>query len=264
MAGVEIKLLGTGAGPGVPAFFCECAACREARTNPSAARTRSTALLTMDDKGVLIDASPDLRVQLCREGIQDIHTVFLTHWHHDHFAGLGELEYYLRLKDKGRRLPIYLPPGYTGEFTSTFCRLIDVVDLREWEYGRRYDFGMTSVILLRANHGIETGGVLIEAGKKLAYFPDTSWLPEETLLSLQGIDYLVCDATFYGENWYPDTHMSVAEAIELGKRVGAGQTILTHLSMHYSSPVTVEELNRELAGLDGVLASYDGLKVELY
>lgn len=263
MARVEMKLLGTSAGPGVPAFFCECAACREARANAAVARTRSTALLTIGGKRVLLDASPDLRVQLCREGILDIHSVFLTHWHHDHFAGLGELEYYLRLKEKDRRLPIYLPPGYTGEFTSTFHRLTEVVDLREWSYEHPYDLDGASLTPLRANHGIETAGFLIEAGKKLAYFPDTSWLPEETLAKVKGVDYLVCDATFYGENWYPDTHMTIAQAIELGKKVGAGQTILTHLSMHYSSPVTVEQLNKELAKLDGVLAGYDGMSVGL-
>ncbi|WP_258360357.1 MBL fold metallo-hydrolase [Moorella sulfitireducens] len=263
MAKVEMKLLGTSAGPGVPAFFCECPACREARTNPAAARTRSTALLTIDDKRVLIDASPDLRVQLCREGVVDIDSVFLTHWHHDHYAGLGELEYYLRLKEKDRRLPIYLPPGYLEEFAAVFHRLVEIVDLREWRYEHTYGLEGVSLTPLRANHGITTAGFLIEAGKKLAYFPDTSGLPDATLAKVKGVDYLVCDATFYGENWYPDTHMTLAGAIELGKSVGAGETILTHLSMHYSIPLTVEQLKGELARFNGVLAGYDGMNIEL-
>ena len=82
-------LLGTGAGPGTPSFFCDCAGCREARENPELARTRSGALLRTAQAQLLIDASPDLRHQLGKERPDSIDAVLMTHWHYDHFGGLG-------------------------------------------------------------------------------------------------------------------------------------------------------------------------------
>ena len=60
--------------------------------NPKNRRTRtSLAIHTDDDEVWLIDAGPDLRQQLLREGIKRVHGVFLTHAHADHILGLDEL-----------------------------------------------------------------------------------------------------------------------------------------------------------------------------
>ena len=97
--------LGTSSGCGVPAFFCECPSCQEARENPELARTCCSALVA-GQANMLIDTPPDLRMQLVRERIDHIDAVTYTHSHFDHFASLGELEYVVRLHTK-RRIPVY-------------------------------------------------------------------------------------------------------------------------------------------------------------
>ena len=99
---------------------------------------------------------------------------------------------------------------------------------------------------------------------KLAYFPDTGPLSAEVLAHLQDLDILIFDATFHGNNWMPDSHHSIAEAIELSQRLGARQTYLTHLAMHYDQPITSQELDSYLLAYNGsVVAAHDGLVLSI-
>ncbi len=257
------KILGTGAGPGAPSFFCNCPGCCEVRNNPRLARTRSGALVSTARENILIDMPPDLRVQLLREKISTIDKIFLTHWHYDHFGGIGELEYYVKLNRKAA-LPLYLPPEAVIQFQQAFPEWDDVFDVIAWEFHKTYQMDQVSITPLPANHGVETAGFLIESdNKKLAYFPDTAGLPAETAEKVEQVDWLVCDATFYGDNWFPASHMSIEEAIELGRQVKAKSTILTHVSVHYSQPVTEKDLQAITTDNPTVLAAYDGMMFPL-
>ncbi len=261
--GSSFKILGSGAGPGVPSFFCDCSGCREARADGRHCRTRSGAMLRSDNLTYLIDTSPDLRFQLLQEHLKGIDGIFLTHWHFDHFGGLGEMEYYVKL-DRKKQIPLYLPPSAVDSFNAAFPYLHDVLDPQPWEFGTTYKLGDLGITPLPANHGIETAGFLIESGvTKLAYFPDTSGLPDSTRSKVKAIDWLICDATFSDVNWFPDSHMSMQEAIELGKSIGAKKTVLTHMAIHYSNPITVAELEGRLTGLPNVLLAHDGMQVNL-
>jgi len=256
-------MLGTGAGPGAPSFFCDCPGCLEARENPRCARTRSGALVSTENCQVLIDTPPDLRVQLLREKISRIDSVFLTHWHYDHFGGIGELEYYVKLRRK-KPIDLYLPPSARKEFAEAFPDLQEVFCVIPWTFEQRYRFDGISITPLPAIHGIETAGFLVESTvRKLAYFPDTAGLSEEAARCVKGVDWLVCDATFTGENWFPEAHMSVEEAIELGRKVQARHTVLTHLAIHYSKPVTSRVLEEMAARHAGVILAYDGTVFDL-
>jgi len=260
---VDFKILGTCAGTGVPSFFCDCIGCKEARLNPKYARTRTGAYMNTGKDHLLIDAPPDILHQLVREKITKIDTIFLTHWHADHYSGLGEFEYYVKLST-GEPVTLYMPESAVEEFRSTFPDLIDVFQVIPWEYGQAYNFGEVSLTPLKANHGIETAGFLVTSKEtRLAYFPDTAGFPAETAEKLQGIDYLVCDATLYGENWFPHSHMTVQESIAAGRGVGARKIILTHLSIHYSEPVTTAQLEEELSTEPDVSVAYDGLSIPL-
>jgi phosphoribosyl 1,2-cyclic phosphate phosphodiesterase len=257
------KILGSGAGPGTPSFFCDCKGCREAHANPALSRTRSGAFIATENSNILVDTPPDLRVQLIREQITHLDIIFLTHWHYDHFGGLGELEYYVKLQRK-ERLTLYLPPSAVDQFARAFPDLTEVYAVMPWEFGKPYPFDKLSVTPLPANHGIETAGFLVQsAAKKLAYFPDTAGLPEETAREVEGVDWFICDATFHGDNWFPQSHMTVEEAAILGRTIKARHTVLTHLSGHYSEPVTAKELQQAADRYPDVLPAFDGMMFQL-
>ncbi|MHA2193890.1 MAG: MBL fold metallo-hydrolase, partial [Candidatus Thorarchaeota archaeon] len=83
----EIVFLGTGAAITLPAFFCTCSTCEEAREDSSLRRTRSS-LALLGEETTIIDVGPDIEHQLEREGIRTVDNIFITHWHYDHIAGL--------------------------------------------------------------------------------------------------------------------------------------------------------------------------------
>ncbi|MCM1565493.1 MAG: MBL fold metallo-hydrolase [Dehalobacter sp.] len=259
---VEFKILGTGAGPGVPSYYCDCIACREAEENPRLARTRSGAVIRTGRETILIDASADLRSQLVREKIKEIDYVFMSHWHYDHFGGLGDLEFYVKLH-RQEAVKLYLPPEAVAEFQAAYPFLRDVFEVSLWQFEEKYQFENLTLTPLPARHSTLTAGFVLESGRKAAYFTDTSGLPDSTAARIKGTDYLICDATFHGDNWYPHSHMSIKEAIKLGRDVEAKQTILTHLAMHYSEPVTVTELENQLRNHPGVSLAYDGMTIDL-
>ncbi|MBP2638160.1 MAG: phnP [Firmicutes bacterium] len=256
-------LLGTGAGPGLPSFFCDCSGCQEARSKPELARTRSGALIDTGKSKILLDTSPDLRHQLIRENITQVESVFMTHWHYDHFGGLGELEYYVKLS-RNKAIPLFLPPSAVPQFSDAFPNLREVFAVKAWEFGKKYCLDEVQLTPLPANHGIETAGFLLETvGNSLVYYPDTAGLPEASAVKVRGVDWLVCDATFHGENWFPHAHMSLEQAIDLGKQIGAKKTVLTHLAVHYSQPVTTAQLAEEVATHENVCVAYDGMRIKL-
>jgi len=258
----EMTILGTSAGPGVPSFFCDCCACQEARQNPDLIRTRSGALLRSGLQCALIDCSPDLRSQLVREQIARIDAIFLTHWHFDHFGGLGELEYYVKL-DRKEPIPFYLPPSAVSRFSKAFPDILEIFAVTPWQFYQPCRFADFTLTPLPARHGIETAGFLIESGqRKLAYFPDTAGLDETPQKLLGNLDWFICDATFSHDNWFPDSHMSLPQTIALGNHLGAQETVLTHLAMHYSQPVTNRDLNNLIATEPQVRLATDGLTFE--
>lgn len=260
--GAKFTLMGTTAGLGVPSFYCDCVACEEARANPQWARTRSGAVLDTVQEKILIDASPDLREQLLKAQIKSVDYLFITHWHYDHFGGIGDLEYYVKLARK-KPIQLFLPPSAVDSFYQAFPFLEDVFVITPWEFGRSYIFNDIKLTVLPAHHSIETGGIFLEGKERVAYFTDTAGLPEISARQIQRSETLICDATFNGENWFTHSHMNWQEAVALGKHVQAKHTVLTHLSMHYSTPTTVAQLQEKLKSYSGVSVAYDGMSFEI-
>ena len=256
------KLLGTGAGIGVPSFFCNCTACIEAKGDPKWRRSRSSALIDTGKELVLIDASPDLRSQLIRERISKIDCIFMTHWHYDHFAGLGELEYYVRLEKK-EPIPLFLPLSAEREFRLAFPFLEDVYAVDFWCYGQAHTFSELKITPLPAVHGTQTAGFICEGTKRLAYFPDTARLSSDVAKELRGVDYWIGDATFNGRNWMEHSHMNIEQMIEQGHEIDAVQIIPTHMSMHYDTPITSKKLLAAFKSHKNVTLSYDGMVIEI-
>lgn len=63
----ELIFLGTGTSVGVPAIGCGCPVC--VSDNPKNKRFRSSIALGLPEGNLLIDTTPDLRMQLLRENI---------------------------------------------------------------------------------------------------------------------------------------------------------------------------------------------------
>jgi phosphoribosyl 1,2-cyclic phosphate phosphodiesterase len=237
LAAVEhtLTFLGTGAAGGVPSFFCNCAACQEAALEPQLERTRCSVLIS-GRKNVLVDAPPDLRRQLLAAGTRRIDGFILTHAHYDHSGGLGDIEFHARIDGIA---PI---PSYMSRESAV------------WLQGA---FGFMADCL--AVHVIETGEKFV-----LDDMTYTGPLPRATLEAIRGVETLILGATFWGRNRLPEDHLSVEEALSIARDIRPKDFYLTHLSMHYDSPVTNHELESYLAPFGGSFrVARDGLSISI-
>src|SRR5882724_6947040 len=110
---MRIIILGSAAGGGVPQWNCRCPNCIDAR-HDARGRTQSSVAVSADgERWVLLNASPDLRMQLAAhrelwprsQRGSPIASVVLTDGEIDHTLGL------LLLRESATRLPVYAPDG---------------------------------------------------------------------------------------------------------------------------------------------------------
>ena len=88
----------------------------------------------------------------------------------------------------------------------------------------------------------------------LAYITDVKAIASAERDRLRGLDVLVLNALWWRAH---PTHMSISEAIETARALGAARTYLTHLT-HETGHA---ELEARLP--PGILPAYDGLTVEV-
>ena len=254
----QLLFLGTGGSMGVPVIGCFCSVCR----SPSSfnKRLRPSALLTIEDKKILIDAGQDFRTQALRYQVNDLDGVIFTHAHHDHTAGIDDLRVYY-MKDK-EPLPCLLSQATADElltrFSYIFCKKPSVNKLMpkfifqifEGERGVVEFLGLQVSYLTFEQTGMPVNGYRLG---NLAYISDIRHYPETIFEDLQGIEYLVLSALRYEPS---QMHFSIEEATAFAQRVGAKQTWLTHIAHE----VDYETANSRLPS--NIRLAYDGLIVE--
>ncbi len=258
-----LTFLGTGAAGGVPSFFCTCAACLEAASEPRFERMRSCVLIR-GRKNVLIDAPPDLRRQLLEAGIRRIDGLILTHTHYDHSGGLGDIEFHARV-DGLDPIPSYMSWESARWLESNFSFMRDCLAINVINPGEEFFIDDMTCTALEVTHSPGTFGLLARTPQgRTAYIPDTGPLPQATLDAIRGVDTLILGASFWGINRLPEDHLSVDEALSIAREVGPKRFYLTHLSMHYDSPVTNQELESYLAPFgDSLRVARDGLSISI-
>ena len=264
--------MGTGAGCGVPAFFCDCPACQEARENPSVARGDCGVMVRGIESGttLLIDTPPDTRHQLNREGIREFDELLYTHWHSDHIGGLLEMEYMMQLRTK-RPIPVHASQYTLNQIAHEFHYMTYALDMHAMDFFDTFEYDGVRYTALPVTHApgtfgwlIETPGTADKPGTRLFYASDTGLLPDETRERLQGVDILAMDATYWKDCPYPAAHHSVQQCIEEGLELDAGTIYLTHLCMHYTEPITFVQLEEYLQQYGGrVRQATDGLSFEI-
>ena len=89
MSEIELLFLGTGTSAGVPMIGCHCEVCSS--TDPRDKRTRPSVVISHAGARVLVDTTPELRLQAIANGVDRIDAVLVTHGHADHIMGLDDV-----------------------------------------------------------------------------------------------------------------------------------------------------------------------------
>ncbi len=258
---MRLTFLGTGTSFGIPVIGCHCRTCTS--TDPRDQRTRNGAVLSLPGGKLLVDAPPELRLQLVREGIERIDAVWLTHLHADHIHGADDLRIF-RFRAQVD-MPVFCPAGSQFELLRRFPYIFDEAiqapagstipqfRLRGFEAFQEVEILGTRFVPVPVPHGSTT--VYGFRAGALGYVTDGKCLPPRTVEALRGVKVLVLNALWWGRP-HP-THFNVEEALSAAEEVEAERTFLIHM--------THEVLHRELVERlpPGVEPAYDGLSVEV-
>ena len=251
---VEVVMLGTGTSHGVPMIGCTCPVCLS--DDPRDKRTRPSIWIRMGDVRILVDTAPELRLQCLANKIDAVDAVLFTHHHADHVSGLDDLRRFNWLMK--RAMPCYGTERTLAAIRRMFLYAFEPAgdsphSRPELELHPIGDapvrVGGEMIIPIPLLHGPMP--VLGFRFGRFAYCTDCSEIPVESMSRLRDLDLLVLDAL--RPTPHP-THLSVDQAVDLARRIGARRTYFTHMAHQLKHAETN-------AGLpDGIELGYDGLR----
>ena len=253
---MRITLLGTGTSQGVPVVGCTCDVCLSADSRDK--RLRTSAFVEVGNEKFLIDAGPDLRLQLLSNNITEITAVLVTHEHKDHLAGLDDVRpINFRMR---HTMPIYGLP-----------RVLNVVK-KDYDYAFKTEKypGVPDLAVVPVYeepfyiHDVKIEPIHVKhlmlqiLGYRIgsfAYITDASFISEKEMQKLQNLDLLVINALRKREHY---SHFNLAQALAVIGTLKPKQAVLTHISHEMGKYADVSEQLPENVSL-----GFDKMTIEI-
>lgn len=256
MAKLSATFLGTGTSQGIPVIACDCEVCQS--TNSKDKRLRTSLLLTIDDKNIIIDTGPDFRQQMLREKVKNLEAILFTHEHKDHVSGMDDIRAFNYRAQKP--MEVYatqrVQEGLKREFHYVFAKDkypgIPEVNLNELTDEPLELFGENIIPINVFHYKLPVKAFRV---RNFAYITDANRIPVDEYEKLKGVDYLVINALRKTPHL---SHFNLEEALEIIADLAPKKAFLTHIShlmgLH-------DEVSKELP--ENVVIAYDGLKLTI-
>lgn len=263
---LALTILGCGSSGGVPRLGAGWGACDP--QNPRNRRRRCSILVERGDASsgaktqVLVDTSPDLRLQLLEAGIDRLDAILMTHSHADHTHGIDDVR--ALVIHNHARIDMYMDADTSNIVTSAFNYIFQtpghslypsLLNEKRLVAGRSLVLdgpgGSIAALPFRLAHGeIDALGFRFGA---IAYTPDFKSVPPESLAALEDLDLWIIDALRHAPH---PSHISLGEALDWIARMKPRRAILTNLH----TDLDYETLRRSLP--PHVVPAYDGMRIE--
>jgi len=194
--------------------------------------------------------------------------VILSHYHYDHIADLGVLQFtrqLKRMKNNLERAPMFPIYGHQGD-NENFKRLtMDTVSEGiAYDERQKLYIGPFEIQFMRTLHPVECYAmriVEIKTGKVLVYTADSGYLPDFITFSKEA-DVLLADTNFFNGMENHRVHMSAAEVGRIAKEADVKKVILTHLPQVGDLELLKAQVINETPKTEIILAEKD-LVVEI-
>jgi pyrroloquinoline quinone biosynthesis protein B len=292
---VQIRILGSAAGGGVPQWNCNCSNCRDARKKRLYSSQSSAAVSDDGKQWLLLNASPDLPYQFASFAAlapQAAHlrgtavaAVILTDGEMDHVAGLLSLR-----EQKSMRIVCTkaVKQLLTSEFPllrvlGNYCRIgwsgfpLDLAGIRVWAF----EFEVQKSPRY-SEHLARQGGVTAlrlegaRSKRSLVYIPGLPAISEKLDHFVAGCSCLIVDGTFWSEREMISMGLSRRTSCDMGhvpmsgrngtlewlRRLDVPRKIYTHINN--SNPILRPgSPERRIIEKAGIEISSDGMKIAL-
>jgi phosphoribosyl 1,2-cyclic phosphate phosphodiesterase len=255
---MKITILGCGPSGGVPRIGNDWGACDPAE--PRNRRRRASILVQQDDTTILVDTSPDMRMQLLDAGIGWLDAIIWTHAHGDHLNGIDDVRSVNRAMD--RPIDAYATPETLDLIEKRFGHVFQPVvpgkgyykpTLIRHEVREKFHIGNIEIDPIVQDHGFGTTTLGLRFGRA-AYSTDVVNLSEAALDQLSDLDLWIVDCL--GDTPHP-THAHLDQVLAWRERVKPRQMILTHMDIG----LDYQTLRQKLPA--GMVPAYDGLALEV-
>lgn len=251
---MKILFLGTGTSTGIPEIGCNCKVCKSEDKRDK--RMRSSLLVEIDGKIILIDCGPDFRFQMLNHTISYLDAVLITHEHYDHVGGMDDLRPFSRDKSLNvfaeknvlKAVELKMPYVFRKQWHPALPHFtMNKIDLEPFEVEH------IQVTPIRVMHGhLPILGYRIG---DMAYLTDLKEMPEEEYDKLKGLDVLIIEAL--RQTSHP-SHETIEEALLNIQRIAPKEAYLIHLSHQAGLHAEIEATLPS-----GVHCAYDGLSLDI-
>ncbi len=254
---ISLRFLGTGTVLGVPVWNCECVVCKS--TDMKDKRYRSSLLVKINDKNIIIDFGQDFRNQLIENNIEKIDYAFLTHAHRDHYGGVENLA-------TAKNTVFMAPKDVLKEFNELQG------SSRKWLTTRNktlmikefspFSIDDINIDIVKLEHKKDWGVNVpcygyIFSGKdfKFAYMSDFNRILE--IEKLKDCDLIISDGNGLDNKGHG--HVGINGSIEIFSILKPKKMILTHLT-HEISHKDARDYVKKYGNID---IAYDGMELKL-
>lgn len=226
---------------------------------PTAKNATSSYLVESQDFKLLIDIGSGAYQKLAQVmEPTDIDALLLTHYHFDHIADLGVLQYAFQLKPQFENLPQKELLIYGHNYSREF----ELLTVEGVSKGIAYNpdevlkVGPFKISFLKTIHPVSCFALRIEeniTGKVLVFTADSSYLADFITFA-QNSDLLLADAMIVGDSKQHPAHMSAAEVGKIAELAQVKKCVLTHLPV-FNQEQLLDEAKSEAPNIKFSLAS---------
>lgn len=235
---------------------CHCEVCTS--LDPRDNRLRSSIMVQSSSTTIIIDATPDFRMQMLREKVLKIDAVLITHPHKDHIAGIDDTR------------PFQF---FQGTPTNVYGNTISLNGIKKEIPYAFADFKYPGVPAIELHNisldpffigDIPVIPIEVWHHKMLVYgfrFGDFTYITDANRITfaerekISGSSIIVLNALRRQKHL---SHFSLSEAINVVKELEVPEAYFTHISHQLGLHKTV---SHELP--TGIALAYDGLSISL-